>query len=60
MTDDKPIILPSATEHELLERTKALWTADIALAKGQGAKIESQSAARLAELLAGHEPEAAA
>jgi hypothetical protein len=45
---------PSATEHELLERTKALGAADIALAKPQAA----QRSTLLTELLSEQETEA--
>ena len=45
-----------ARDREPLERIKALWAADMALAKAQAA----QHAALLADLLAGYDLEAAA
>jgi hypothetical protein len=56
----RPIIRHRASERELLERIRALWTADIALAKEEAAQIATRRAALRAELLAGHEPEAVA
>jgi hypothetical protein len=31
-----------ASEHELLQRIKVLWAADIALAKAQAAKVDQK------------------
>jgi hypothetical protein len=42
----RPIIRHRASEHELLERIRAIWATDIALAKTQAAQIER----RLAEV----------
>jgi hypothetical protein len=43
----RPIIRHRASEHELLERIRALWATDIALATTRAAQIASQRAALL-------------
>ena len=56
----RPIIRHRASEHELLERIRAIWATDIALAKTQAAQIETRRAALVTDLLVDQDQEAAA